>query len=494
MFEYKKPEEAGVRSDGIAAFIRDCEEKHLHLHSFRVLRHDAILAEAFYKPYRPEETHMLFSLSKSFTSTAVGFAVQDGLLSLADPLTKFFPEYLTNEPCANMRKMTVKHLITMNTGHEEEPFRFDPAGTDLTRTFLQSYIPYEPGTHFLYNTDATYILSRIVQKVTGKTVFDYLKDKLFRPLGMHEDIWWETMGEGANAGGFGFNAHLDELMKLGTLYLHDGNWEGKQLLPAQWVKDAQTPWSDNSRNESTSPEWQSGYGYQFWMCSPEHVYRGDGAFGQYMVIMPDQDMLFVANSGLDDMGAVMALFWKDVLATAGAEDPRSDCGIAAAQQDLASLLSSRVLQTPFEEAGIPAQEMRLPNGALANIYRMSDNLYNLQEIAFAVDSSYVVFNIGGVLNKIPLTDGGTWQDITLDVSKTPAADRNWWSSARTFYEKASVKSFASGGKLYVNLAYRNTPYEDEFVIRFLRHGIDVTVNRNVGFLNEPVRMLGVSER
>ena len=174
MFPVCTPEEAGVRSEGIVRFLDEMKEKHLHMHAMMILRHGKRIAEASFAPWSSDNLHMLFSLSKSFTSTAVGFAVQDGLLRVSDRLIDFFPEYLPAEPCENMRKMTLRHLLTMNTGHGTEP-RW--SGDCWEKVFLRSYVEFEPGTHFLYNTFATYMLSAVVQKVTGKKLLAYLREK-----------------------------------------------------------------------------------------------------------------------------------------------------------------------------------------------------------------------------------------------------------------------------------------------------------------------------
>ncbi|MBQ3815750.1 MAG: beta-lactamase family protein, partial [Clostridia bacterium] len=156
MFAYTTPEKAGVRSEGIIRFLDDMKAKRLHMHAMMILRHGEVIAEASFAPWSGDNLHMLFSLSKSFTSTAVGFAVQDGLLRVTDRLVDFFPDLLPAQPCENMQKMTLKHLLTMNTGHGEEP-RW--SGENWEKVFLRSYVEYEPGTHFLYNTFATYMLA-----------------------------------------------------------------------------------------------------------------------------------------------------------------------------------------------------------------------------------------------------------------------------------------------------------------------------------------------
>ena len=223
MFVRTTPEEAGVRSEGVLRFLDEMKEKHLHMHDMMMLRHGKVFYEASFAPWSQKNLHMLFSLSKSFTSTAVGFAVQDGLLSLTDKLVDFFPEHLPAGPCENMRKITVKHLLTMNTGHETEPWHTSDC---WEKEFLRSYVEHEPGTHFLYNTFGTYMLSAIVQKVTGKKLLDYLREKLMDPLGMSPDIWTEESPSGVATGGYGLNVRVEDIAKLGQFYLQRGKWEG----------------------------------------------------------------------------------------------------------------------------------------------------------------------------------------------------------------------------------------------------------------------------
>ena len=225
MLENCRPEDVQVDSQGIIQFLDDMKTRKLHIHKLMILRHGKVLVKTAFDPWSTEDLHMLFSLSKSFTSTAVGFAVQEGLLSVSDRLIDFFPELLTNTPCENMQKLTVKHLLTMNTGHDAEP-RY--SGDNWESIFIRSYIVEEPGTHFLYNTSGTFMLSAIVQKVTGKKTLDYLKEKLFTPLGMSMDAWAEESPSGVFTGGVGLNVRIEDIAKLGQFYLQKGKWNGKQ--------------------------------------------------------------------------------------------------------------------------------------------------------------------------------------------------------------------------------------------------------------------------
>src|SRR5262245_51520973 len=188
------PEAQGISSAAVLAFVDDTDKKIAHLHSFMLVRHGHVVAEGWWTPYDANTRHELYSLSKSFTSTAVGLAIADGKLSLDDPVLKFFPDEAPKEPSANLKAMRVRDLLCMSTGHQTEP-RLNPFLASPTeapkkepqswvKTFLAHPVPFKPGTHFLYNTAATYMQSAVVQKVTGQTVLDYLRPRLFEPLGI----------------------------------------------------------------------------------------------------------------------------------------------------------------------------------------------------------------------------------------------------------------------------------------------------------------------
>lgn len=311
-FEYCNPYEAGVSATGLKKFNDTLAEEHMHIHSYAFMRHGKIIAETYYRPYTPKDKHMLFSLSKSFTSVAVGMAIDEGRLALTDQVISFFPEKLTNAPCVNMQKMTIYDLLTMQTGHETEPFDLVPYDRpDWESAFLHTYVDRKPGTYFVYNTTATYMLSAILKKVTGETVLAYLKPRLLSPLHISEDVWWEENAEGVDEGGIGFNVRLSDLLKFGQFLLQKGKSpDGRQLISPRYLEMASSPLADNSANEN--PDWKMGYGFQFWRCVPEGVYRADGAFGQYCLIMPAQDMVFVCNSGIRDMQRVLTAIWKNI--------------------------------------------------------------------------------------------------------------------------------------------------------------------------------------
>ncbi|MBQ9409097.1 MAG: serine hydrolase [Clostridia bacterium] len=467
MFETCSPEAMNVDSAGIVRFLDEMKEKHLHMHAMMILRRGKVIFETSFAPWSKDKKHMLFSLSKSFTSTAVGFAVQDGLLKTADRLVDFFPELLTNKPCENMQKITVKNLLTMNTGHKAEPARM---GNEWEKDFVRSYIEFEPGTHFMYNTYGTFMLSAIVQKVTGKKLVEYLKEKLFIPLGMSEDIWSEESPSGVATGGYGLNVRIADIAKLGQFYLQGGVWEGKQLLNAEWIRDAQTPWSDNSISGGDGDCGQ-GYGYQFWMCKPEGVFRGDGAFGQYCIVCPKQEMVIAINSGVSDMGAVMRSIWNNILPGV---DHAGENGQAALTERARHTVTPAYWEDNAEDASAPA-----PEKGWIGRYRMNkDNPLQLE--LFELDEANAYLTLQGVRNAVPLCLD-TWQHVKLE----PDGDND-----KNYMNETAVRAARVGDQLVLHFCHTKTPFEDVLRISFSEHGLHMDGRRNVGFGEGKYELLG----
>lgn len=338
------PEAQGVSSAGVLAFLEAADPVDT-LNSFMLVRHGHVVAEGWWAPYDAASRHELYSLSKSFTSTAVGLAVAEGLLSVDDEVLKFFPGDAPAEPGANLRAMRVRDLLTMSTGHQDEP----PTAPDKVSParFLAHPVPHKPGTHFRYNTAATFMQSAIVEKVTGRTVLDYLQPRLFAPLGISGPTWG-TNFQGVTLGGYGLSVRTEDIAKFGQLYLQQGRWQGRQLLPAAWVAEATGRQVSNGSNPRS--DWDQGYGYQFWRCR-HGAYRGDGAFGQYCLVLPEQDAVVAITGGVKDMQAVLNLVWDRLLP---ALKPRRLPADAAARRQLEAKLAGLAVRTPEGGADSPA--------------------------------------------------------------------------------------------------------------------------------------------
>lgn len=301
------PERQGVSSTALLEFVNTLDSRIEGMHSVMVVRNGRVIAEGWWKPYAAENNHVLYSLSKSFTSTAVGFAVAEGKLSVDDLVLDHFPEDAPADPSANLKAMRVRDLLTMSTGHQDEP----PTAPDAVsaESFLAQPVPHLPGTHFKYNTAATFMQSALVQKVTGQTVLDYLKPRLFEPLGIGHPVW-DQNSQGICLGGYGLRVRTEDIAKLGQLFLQQGEWEGRQLLPAAWVGQATSKQVSNGSNPDS--DWNQGYGFQFWRCR-HNGFRGDGAFGQYCIVMPEQEAVVAITSGVRDMQAVLNVVWEKLL-------------------------------------------------------------------------------------------------------------------------------------------------------------------------------------
>lgn len=301
------PESQGVSSESLRKFIESANAKINSLHSFMLVRHGKVVAEAWWSPETPDKPHVLWSLSKSFTSTAVGLAVAEGKLSIDDRVMKFFPDDAPTDPSENLKNMRVRDLLTMSTGHQDEAKLRD--ASHWAKAFLAHPVPHKPGTHFRYNTPATYMQSAIVQQVTGQTVVEYLKPRLFAPLGIADPVW-DSSPQGVSIGGYGLYLRTEDIAKFGQLYLQRGQWHGQQLLPAEWIAQATSKQTSNGSNPES--DWDQGYGFQFWRCR-HGAYRGDGKDGQFCIVLPDLDAVIAMTSNTSDMQAELNLVWEEVL-------------------------------------------------------------------------------------------------------------------------------------------------------------------------------------
>jgi len=301
------PEAQGVSSEAIRDFIQTADREVHSMHSFMIVRHGHVVAEAWWEPESAEKPHVLWSLSKSFTSTAVGLAIKEGKIALDDQVTKFFPDDIPPSPSANLQAMRIRDLLTMNAGHQNElNWR---VAKNWAQAFLAHPVPHKPGKHFRYNTPATYMLSAIVQKVTGETVLDYLTPRLFEPLGI-EKPKWDNSPQGISIGGYGLYLRTEDIAKFGQLYLQKGKWNGKQLIPAKWIEQATSKQVPNGDNPDS--DWNQGYGFQFWMCR-HNAYRGDGKDGQFCIVLPEQDAVIAITANTGNIQAELNIVWDKLL-------------------------------------------------------------------------------------------------------------------------------------------------------------------------------------
>jgi len=351
------PEKEGISSQSILNFIEAVEKSGEEWHSFMILRHGKVIAEGWWNPFKPELKQTIYSTSKTFTSTAIGFAVSENLLSVEDKVISFFPELLPDTVSPNLAQMSVKNLLSMTAGQNPEPIRI-VRGEEWVKNFLAFPVADEPGTKFLYNSMATFMLSAIIQKVTGQRVLDYLQPRLFEPLAI-KDAEWEITPDGINTGGWGLRVHTEDMAKLGQLYLQKGKWNGKQILPESWIEEATTAKiiqkPEITPEEREKDDWAQGYCYQIWR-SRNNAFRADGAFGQYIIAMPEKDAVVAIQANVSDMQKEINIVWDYLLpAFQDKSLPEGKAAATALKQKLASLSiappqgSSSGLQSQFDK-------------------------------------------------------------------------------------------------------------------------------------------------
>lgn len=306
----KTPEEVGVSSHEIQAFIDECIEKGRELHSMTVIRHGKIACEIYRDPFKPEHRHMMYSVSKSFTSTAIGFAVDEGYLTVDTRFVDIFPEARTDKEDEYLEEMTIEDLLTMRSGKNVSVF-LDRTKDRWFRDIIDSPWISEPGTEFLYISENMYLLCCCIHKLVGMSVIDYLRPRLFEPLGM-EDPFWEKCPSGIEAGGWGLMITGEDLSKFTFCYEQMGKFGGKQVIPEWWVKEATAYHADNSA-ASDGLDTVAGYGYCFWRNGGvENSYRADGMFCQFGIVFPDYDACISITGGEIDEQAMRDVLWNHI--------------------------------------------------------------------------------------------------------------------------------------------------------------------------------------
>lgn len=336
------PEAEGVSSQGIIDFLNAAAASKHEFHSLMFLRHGKVIAEGWWKPYKPEIHHTLYSTSKSFTATAVGFAVSEKRMSVNDKIVSFFPDQLPDTVSKFLAGLKVKDLLSMSAGQDPDPtFNVVSKDSNWVKSFLALPVVHEPGTKFLYNTLATYMLSAIVQKVTGEKVIDYLKPRLFGPLAIEGEDW-EVDPKGINCGGWGLRLKTEDMAKFGQLFLQKGKWNGVQILPQEWIEEASTKKieqaPDAPQTKKDSSDWMQGYCYQMWRCR-HNAFRADGAYGQYIIVMPDQDAVIAITAETPDMQSEINLIWEYLLPAMKSEKLKENNADATTLKQKLSMLA-----------------------------------------------------------------------------------------------------------------------------------------------------------
>ena len=289
VLSYASPESQGVPSDAIVSFMEELDRDGLNMHSFMLIKNGKTLADCYWPFFSADKKHRMYSVSKSFTSAAIGRMIDEGRISLDDKVADFFPEYLPADPHPYILQATVRHLLMMST------FNLSTASgdDDWTRAFFQdSREKIEPGSRFSYDTSATNVLCAIIEKLNGKPILEYMRP-VFDEIGISKDIWCIKSPDGRSWTGSGIMCTTSDFARFALLCMNKGKWNGKQLISREYMEAATSAQIDNGTRNG--PELQFGYGYQFW-CLRDGGFACNGMGSQLALCLPSKNLVLITTA------------------------------------------------------------------------------------------------------------------------------------------------------------------------------------------------------
>jgi CubicO group peptidase (beta-lactamase class C family) len=416
-----------VSSRAVGALVDRLEASDVECHSLVIAHRGRVVAEGWWAPYSAGRPHLLYSLTKSFTSTAVGLAVADGLLSPDDRVVDLLPEHVPDGVSDTARRLTVHHLLSMTVGCPENSllpaWELEPG--DLVKGFLR--MPFEAerlGTRHCYDDATTFLLARIVERVTGRDLPGFLDERLFGPMGItHAE--WDRVASGAAFGFHGLHLTTEAVAAFGQLLLREGLWRGERLVPAAWVELATRRHVDCEwrLGDKVQADFAVGYGYQFWMS--RHGYHGQGAFGQQCVVVPEHDLV-VAVTSEGEAQHVLDALWDCLLPGIGRIDgPEDDAALA---DRLSRLALPPVTGTGGPSGPVHARldasvaDSALPDGTRVTVEPAAGGWQVRFGSLFGVEVGHGAWRECAPLGR-PVVSAGGWQDgsfvADLRVITTP---------------------------------------------------------------------------
>lgn len=304
------PAQEGVDANAVRVFVDSLMNvPETDIHHVMVVRHGKVIAEAHPAPFMKDDVHTLYSCSKTFTMLAIGMLVDDGKLSVNDKVIDLLPDKAPVEKSDALKAMTVKHLLTMTAGITPA-LELRQEGDDWVRIWLAQ--PVTKLGIFQYDSFCTFMLSAIVQRITGKTLLEFLNERFFHPLGIYEADW-EECPDGINVGGWGLRLTAESMAKAGICMMNGGKWQGKQLISAKWIDEASQAHTNYSNPGSKPTDTNQGYCYQMWRCLLPDAFRADGAYGQFIVMSPECDLVVVITGVSNNTGKELACIWNHLI-------------------------------------------------------------------------------------------------------------------------------------------------------------------------------------
>ena len=289
-----KPEQVGISSRVLLQYLKRIKAADIEMHGLMIARHGKVCLEHWWAPYTKDTMHTCHSLGKSYVGTAIGVACTQGILSLNDRIVDIFADDIKRlgiEPIGNISHVTVEHVLMMANGMSKHP----QTGEKLIDHYLTSQFDEEPGTIYHYNTAGSCMLGAIITRITGRTLLDYLTEYVFTKIGIEVDkMNWMTFKNGLHAAP-GVATTTENNLRLALLYLQNGRWNGQQIIDEEWIRKATTKRIDNYPNSNPHPDYNSGYGYQLWMCAEPDCFRFAGGQNQDAFMCRKNDLVIATH-------------------------------------------------------------------------------------------------------------------------------------------------------------------------------------------------------
>ena len=380
-FESVIPEELGIPSGGILDFLNDLEERKICMHGIMILRRGKLAFEAHYPPFGPDTPHRMYSVTKSFVAMAIGFLIDEGKITLKSKLIDFFPEYEKEAVHPFVREMTIRNLLLMATAYDGTTYKV--SDSNWIKTFFTTQPTHKSGTVFKYDTSGTVALTALVEKISGQSLVEYLRPRLFDPLGFNPATWCVERPEGGSWGGSGLLACIHDLASFGLFLMNRGNWEGKQLLSSSYIAEACSPLIDN-RVAVSGTEMCFGYGYQIWQTR-HNGFSANGMGSQLAVCLPEKDLLLVTTADTQSItrgsDIILEAFFKNIYSKIK-DNPIEEK--AEEKEKLKRKLSC--LEFPLVDG---EKSSPLEAKIQGKTYRFADNAMNISRAAFSFSGGEV---------------------------------------------------------------------------------------------------------
>lgn len=348
-----------MSEERIAQFLNNLRESTVDCHAVAIMQDGKVIFSRAYEPFDINAVHPVYSVTKSFTSMAIGILVSAGKLKLEETWLSYFPEY-RDSAARGFEKVTVRNLLTMTCGHDAEPVI--RGGDDWIQDIISKPLAYEPGRYFLYNSMSSHLLSCLVERLTGKRLDQFLSQRLFKPLGISK-WYWDRDLQGHSTGGFGLHLTVSDLAKFGEMLLEGGRYGANQVIPADWIKEAASlQVQTRDQYQPGDIENRQGYGYQIWMCT-HHGFRCSGMNGQLCFVQPENKLVVAVNSAATGSKQILDCLF-DAMYQPPKEQTGIDCSIPA------------VTGRPWTDAW--------PKSSIAGHHRADPNCAGIQSLSIRI--------------------------------------------------------------------------------------------------------------